>query len=190
MKKIGIMGGTFNPPHIGHLIMANEVLNVLALDEIRFMPNAIPPHKHKSDDATAQQRYAMTELAIATNKRFKMEPYEIEQGGISYSFDTLKALTTQEPDSDFYFIIGGDMIDTLHTWHRIDELLELVHFVGVFRPGSNGQTTLAIELVPAPVIDLSSTDLRQRFAENRDVTYLIPQKVEQFIREEGLYGAK
>ncbi|MBQ0138661.1 MAG: nicotinate-nucleotide adenylyltransferase [Kurthia sp.] len=188
MSKIGIFGGTFNPPHIGHLIMANEVLHALDLAEVRFMPNAIPPHKAQPNDATSAQRLHLTELAIEGNEHFMIEPYEIEQGGISYSYDTLAALTKREPEHDFYFIIGGDQVDSLHSWYRIEELLHFVTFVGVNRPGNKGITSLPITHVEAPLIDLSSTLIRQRLATNQTVTYLLPEQVERFIREEGLYG--
>lgn len=188
MSKIGIMGGTFNPPHIGHLIMANEVLHALNLDEVRFMPNAIPPHKAQANDATSAQRLRLTECAVEGNDHFIVEPYEIEHGGVSYSFDTLSALTLREPEHDFYFIIGGDQVDALHSWYRIEDLLELVTFVGVDRPGSEGETSLPMIHVEAPLIDLSSTLIRQRFATKKNVTYLVPSLVERFIREEGLYG--
>lgn len=188
MKKIGIMGGTFNPPHIGHLMMANEVLHALSLDEVRFMPNAIPPHKTQPEDATSAQRLRMTELAIEGNEYFSVEPYEIEKGGVSYSFDTLTELKVREPDHDFYFIIGGDMVDSLPTWHRIDELLQLVTFVGVDRQDYSGKVNLPVTHVEAPMIDLSSTLLRDRFAKKQTVTYLVREQVERYIREEGLYG--
>lgn len=133
MKKVGLFGGTFNPPHIGHLIMANEVYVALGLSEVRFMPNAKAPHKEVSQSATNEQRLKMVELAIEGVPYFKLETFELERGGISYTYDTMKALCEREPDVVFYFIIGGDMIDSLHTWYRIDELVELVHFVGVKR---------------------------------------------------------
>lgn len=188
MKKIGIMGGTFNPPHVGHLLMANEVLQALDLEEVRFMPNAIPPHKEEPDGATGEQRLHMTALAIEDHAKFKLEPYEIQKGGTSYSFETLQALKEREPDCDFYFIIGGDMVDSLHTWYRIEDLLELVHFVGVDRPGIEGKSELPVIHVAAPIIDVSSTLLRERLKNNQSVRYLLPQKVEHYIREEGLYG--
>lgn len=190
MKKIGIMGGTFNPPHIGHLIMANEVFHALELDEIRFMPNAIPPHKEHAITATAEQRLAMTNLAIKQNEHFAIEPIEINKGGVSYSFDTISELVEKEPEVQFYFIIGGDMIDSLHSWYRIDELVKIIQFVGVGRPGTLGKTDLPILYVDAPLIDLSSTFLRNRLSEGQTVTYLLPELVETYIRKEGLYGTK
>lgn len=189
MKKIGLLGGTFNPPHIGHLIMANEVFHALDLDEVRFMPNAQPPHKQMPGDATNEQRAKMVELAIKDMPHFKLELFEMERGGISYTFETMQALRKQEPDVCFYFIIGGDMIDTLDTWHQIDELVELVHFVGVKRPGTKAETTYDVQMVEAPELDLSSTFIRKRLQTGRPLDYLLPHAVESYIREEGLYGA-
>lgn len=139
MKKIGLFGGTFNPPHIGHLIMANEVYAALDLTEVRFMPNATAPHKEAVTSATNAQRLKMVELAIQDVPYFSAETFEIERGGVSYTYETMKAMCEREPDVEFYFIIGGDMIDSLHTWYRIDELTELVQFVGVKRPGSEAK---------------------------------------------------
>lgn len=190
MKKIGLLGGTFNPPHIAHLIMANEVADQLGLDEVRFMPNAVPPHKIKQGDATAEERLEMTKRAIADNPRFKLEPFEIERGGVSYTFETMTLLTQREANVMFYFIIGGDSIDALDTWYHIDELMKIVHFVGVQRPGFFGKTTYDVELVEAPLIDLSSTIIRERLQTGKTVRYLLPEAVEQYIREEGLYGTR
>jgi nicotinate-nucleotide adenylyltransferase len=190
MKKVGLLGGTFNPPHMAHLLMANEAFDVLGLDEVRFMPNAVPPHKLKPEDATTQDRLHMTELAIQSIPYFKIELYEIERGGVSYSYDTLKGLTEREPDTEFYFIIGGDMIDMLDEWYHIKELTKLVHFVGVHRPGTSGVTNLPVQLIEAPLMDLSSTMIRNRLQEGRTVTFLVPTAVEQYIREEGLYGTR
>ncbi|GLC88527.1 nicotinate-nucleotide adenylyltransferase [Lysinibacillus piscis] len=189
MKKIGLLGGTFNPPHMGHLMMANEVFHALQLDEVRFMPNALPPHKEKRHDVSDTQRLAMVQHAIQPYAHFSLESYEVEKGGVSYSYDTLSALCAREPDVEFYFIIGGDMIDSLHTWYRIEDLLALVKFVGVKRPQTVAMTAYPIIMVDAPQIDLSSTLLRERFATHSTVTFLVPETVEAFIRQEGLYGA-
>lgn len=188
VKKIGILGGTFNPPHIGHLIVANEVQHALGLDEVRFMPTALPPHKSAPGDATAEQRLRMVELAVADYDKFAVSAFEVTRGGISYTYDTMKQLTELEPEVDFHFIIGGDMIDMLPKWHRIEELLELVTFVGVARPGTIGTTAFPITMVEIPQIELSSTLIRQRFVMDGTVQFLLPPKVEAFIREEGLYG--
>ncbi|AIY05218.1 nicotinate-nucleotide adenylyltransferase [Planococcus sp. PAMC 21323] len=189
MKKVGILGGTFNPPHLGHLIMANEALFAAGLDEVRFMPNYIAPHKEVAG-ASAEQRLAMTELAILNHPQFKVEDFEIKNGGVSYSFDTLTKLIEQEPDVKFYFIIGGDMIEGLSTWHRIDELVKLIGFIGVNRPGYNTETPYPVMMISSPEVLLSSTMLRERAAENRSLLYLVPDKVEAYIRKERLYGSQ
>lgn len=188
MKKVGILGGTFNPPHIGHLLVANEVRHALGLDEVRLMPSAVPPHKTAPDDATVTQRLHMVELAVADIDRLVVSAYEVERGGISYTYDTMVQLKSLEPNNDFYFIIGGDMIDLLPEWHRIEELVTLIHFVGVGRPGTIGKTDYPIIHVDIPQIDLSSTLIRQRFAHKGTVQLLLSPAVEAFIREEGLYG--
>ena len=144
MKKVGILGGTFNPPHIGHFIMANEVKQALGLDEVRFMPNAIPPHK-ETGGTTDAQRVRMLELGISGRKGFSIEMAELELGGVSYTFETMQALVSNEA-AQFHFIIGGDSIDSLHTWYRIDELVELVQFVGVRRPGTEAKSTYPVSL--------------------------------------------
>lgn len=189
MKKVGIFGGTFNPPHIGHLIMANEVYAALELDEIRFMPNAQAPHKEVSSSATNAQRLEMVELAIQGIPHFTVERFEMERGGVSYTYETMKAMREREPGIEFYFIIGGDMIDSLNSWYRIDDLLELVHFIGVKRPGSSAQTDYPIRMVEVPEINLSSTFIRNRLQHNGSLHFLLQPDVEAFIRKEGLYGA-
>lgn len=190
MKKIGILGGTFNPPHIGHLIIANEVRHAFELDEVRLIPTASPPHKNASDEVTAEQRLEMVALAAAEIEGITASSFEVDRGGISYTYDTIRALIASELDTEFYFIIGGDMIDMLHTWHRIEELVELVTFIGVGRPGSKNETEFPVTMVAIPEIDLSSTLIRKRFAEDGTVAFLIPSVVESFIRQEGLYGAE
>jgi len=189
MKKIGILGGTFNPPHIGHLIVANEVKQALGLDEVRLMPTAVPPHKTAPGDATAKQRLQMVELAVMAIDGLNVSDFEVKRGGVSYTFDTMHQLTEIEPESEFHFIIGGDMIDLLPKWHRIEELVTLVNFVGVGRPGTNATTEFPIIMVDIPQIELSSTLIRQRITKNGTVQLLVPPAVEAFIRKEGLYGS-
>jgi nicotinate-nucleotide adenylyltransferase len=188
MKKVGLFGGTFNPPHIGHLIMANEVYASLDLAEIRFMPNAKAPHKEASTTATNEQRLRMVELAVEDVPHFTVETFEMTRGGVSYTYDTMKAMREREPNVEFYFIIGGDMIDSLHTWYCIDELKQLVHFVGVKRPGSEAKTDYEVQMIEAPEINLSSTFIRNRLQQNGTLQFLLPTNVEQYIRKEGLYG--
>jgi len=188
-KKVGILGGTFNPPHAGHLLIAEGVRDACGLDEIRFMPNAVPPHKAGTGDADAPQRLRMTELAIGTNPDFAIERIEIDAGGISYTSRTMDILKEKEPETEFYFIIGGDSVDHLGQWYDIDGLMKKVSFIGVGRPGSRGITQYPVRMVDVPQIDLSSTEIRRRLSEGRSVRYLLPDPVISFIREEGLYGS-
>lgn len=189
MRKVGILGGTFNPPHLGHLIMANEALHAEKLDEVRFMPNFIAPHKEVSG-ANAEQRLEMTRLAIAGHKQFSVEDFEIKNGGVSYTFDTMSKMIEKEPDSEFYFIIGGDMVDGLGSWHRIGELIRMIRFIGIKRPGYESTPDFPVLMVDSPEIHLSSSMLRERIARNRTVAFLMPETVEAYIRKEQLYGPK
>ena len=189
MKKVGILGGTFNPPHIGHLVMANEAFHAMGLDEVRFMPNFIAPHKDVSG-AGASERLEMTRLAVEDYPFLKVEDIEVRSGGVSYTVDTMAKLTEKEPDSEFYFIIGGDMVKGLDKWHQIDKLITMVHFVGIRRPGYESDSEYPVQMINSPEIHLSSTMLRQRAAIGGTLTFLVPEKVEAYIRKERLYGPK
>lgn len=188
MKKVGILGGTFNPPHLGHLIMANEAFHALQLDEVRFMPNAIAPHKKIDGDPTSDERRKMVEISIKPFPHFKLETIELERGGISYTYDTMVELRKKEPNNEFYFIVGGDMIDRLHTWYNIDELIHLVHFIGLKRPGTLSKTKYNITMIEAPQFDISSSLIRKRLKTGGTLKFLLPDGVEAYIRKEGLYG--
>lgn len=186
-KKVGILGGTFNPPHIGHLIIANEVLHALSLDEVRLMPNATPPHKQMDERITAAHRLQMVKLAIEGISNLTVEPIELERGGTSYTFDTLELLQQREPDTEFYFIIGGDQVEYLPKWHRIDELVQKVRFVGVPRPNTTIEPAYPISILEIPQVELSSTLLRNRLGNGETTKFLIPEKVKDFIQKEKLY---
>jgi nicotinate-nucleotide adenylyltransferase len=187
MKKVCIFGGTFNPPHIGHLIMANEVYHALDFDEIRFMPNAKPPHKEATQLATGEQRLHMLELAVEPFSYFTVESLEIVRGGLSYSFDTIMELQKQEPQTQFSFLIGADMIAYLDQWYKIDELVKHIQLIGVRRPGYDEKSAYPVTIIDAPLIDLSSTMLRNRLQQGKDVSLFIPESVQSYIRQEKLY---
>lgn len=189
MKRIGILGGTFNPPHIGHLIIANEIKYALDLDEVRLIPTASPPHKTADKDVTALQRLKMVELAVEGAEGLTASSFEVDKGGVSYSYDTISALKEIEPETEFFFIIGADMVDLLPTWHKIDELVQIVTFIGVNRPGAHGETPYPVTFISIPEIDLSSTVIRDRLAEGGTIRFLTPPKVDSYIRQEGLYGS-
>ncbi|MGD6853699.1 nicotinate-nucleotide adenylyltransferase [Bacillus infantis] len=189
MKRIGILGGTFNPPHHGHLLIANEVLHSLSLDKVWFMPNQDPPHKKKSWAASDQARVEMLELAIEGHPRFEIQTIEMERGGPSYTYDTMKLLKEQNKDTVFYFIIGADMIEYLPKWHKINDLLELAVFAGVGRPSYNSRTDYPVVPVDVPQMDVSSSMIRERLSQGETVRYLMPESVRKYIEENRLYGS-
>jgi nicotinate-nucleotide adenylyltransferase len=199
-KKVGIMGGTFDPIHTGHLVVANEVLNFYGLEEIIFIPAGDPPHK-KGTVANSFDRYIMTEMAVLSNNRFKVSDVEIKKAGKSYTLNTLLELTKQHPDAEFYFITGTDAVIELPSWREPEKLLNLCKFVAVSRPGIsmeeardkiseiNKMFNSSIELFQAPMLQISSTDIRQRFMDGKSTKYLLPESVEQYIIKNNLYGS-
>lgn len=189
-KRIGILGGTFNPPHIGHLIIAEQVYQQLGLEKIFFMPDANPPHVDHKEAIAAKHRQRMVELSIADNPHFKLEDCELKRGGISYTYDTITELLKKHPDYEIYFIIGGDMVEYLPKWYKIDELVQLVHFVGVKRVGFSLTSPYPILWVDVPLIQISSTQIRDKLAAGESIRYLVPDQVAEYIRKEGLYLEK
>ncbi|CAM3081420.1 nicotinate-nucleotide adenylyltransferase [Lactiplantibacillus plajomi] len=186
-RRVGILGGTFNPPHLGHLIMGQQVGDQLGLDEVRFMPDAQPPHVDEKTAIAASDRVNMVQAAIVDNPLFRLETAEIKRGGKSYTFDTMKVLKAAHPDTQYYFIIGGDMVDYLHTWYRIDDLLKLVTFVGIKRTGYPTTSQYPVIWVDAPLIDISSTQIRKKISHGHTVRYLVPDAVAAYIEEHHLY---
>lgn len=186
-KRVGILGGTFSPPHLGHLIMAEQAGKQLGLDKVYFMPDAEPPHVDKKPFIAAKHRAQMVRLSIAGNPLFELEDCELKRGGKSYTFDTMKELTAKNPDTDYYFIIGGDMVEYLPKWYRIDELVTIVNFVGIARPGYPKVSQYPIIWVDAPEVAISSTQLRKMVKNRQSIRYLVKEEVEQYIAGEGLY---
>ncbi|MFA1820478.1 nicotinate-nucleotide adenylyltransferase [Virgibacillus oceani] len=186
MKRIGILGGTFDPPHLGHLIIAEEVRQKVGLDEVWFIPSFTPPHKDGAI-ASPEVRVRMVELAIASNPIFKVNTIELERSGNSYTFDTISLLKENHPSVDFYFIIGADMVEYLPHWHKINELIRMVDFVGVKRSGYKLSSHYPIIEINIPIIEISSTLLRERLKNSESVAYLTPEKVYSYIKEKRLY---
>lgn len=187
MRKIGILGGTFNPPHLGHLIIAEHVRDELALEEIWFVPTYISPHKEKLN-ISVKHRLNMLRKAIEGNKYFFINEIEINRAGTSYTIDTITSLTKQYPNDEFYFIIGADMVEYLPNWKRIEELISLVTFVGVNRRHHSLSSRYPVKNVDVPLIDISSTEIRARIKQNKSIKYLVPNNVQQYIEENRLYG--
>lgn len=200
-KKIGILGGTFNPVHSGHLILAQNALERLELSKILFVPCANPPHKASTTLATTEHRMTMLEMAIEHDLHFELCDLEIKRGGFSYTIDTIRELKRLNPSAELFFIIGIDSLLELHTWKDINDLLKLCKFVTFNRPGTDiaGINQKAIKLDPpwpdvllknvltGQLLDISSSDIRYRVAEGMSIRYLVPQTVEMYIAEHNLY---
>ncbi|PJE48731.1 nicotinate-nucleotide adenylyltransferase [Pediococcus damnosus] len=189
-KRIGLLGGTFNPPHLAHLIIAEQVCTQLGLDRVDFMPDFQPPHVDTKQAIKAEHRVAMVKRAVIGNPNFGVELAEIKRGGKSYSYDTIVTLKKEHPENQYYFIIGADMVAYLPKWYRIAELAKLVQFVGVKRPGVKVHSAYPILWVDTPEIDVSSTLIRQKIAKHHSIRYLIPDSVCEYIEENKLYGKK
>ncbi len=198
-RKLGIMGGTFDPIHIGHLVTAVAVRMEYGLDEVLFVPAGHPPHKSDANITPMLHRYLMTVMATCSNPFFSVSSIEMDRSGPSYTIDTVKALIEQYGGlAEFYFITGTDTIHELPTWHNITELLHLCRFVGATRPGCNSMIDTIIERfgeigsqrihrLATPELEISSTDIRERIREGRSITYIVPESVEQYIIKEKLY---
>lgn len=186
-KQVGILGGNFNPVHNAHLVVADQVRQQLSLDEVLLMPEFTPPHVDKKETIDEKHRLKMLELAIDDVARLGIETIELDRKGISYTYDTMKLLTERNPDVDYYFIIGADMVDYLPKWHRIDELIQMVQFVGVQRPKYKAGTSYPVIWVDVPLMDISSSMVRSFIKDGRDPNYLLPKTVLDYIKEEGLY---
>lgn len=186
-KQVGILGGNFNPVHNQHLLIADQVGTALNLEKVYLMPEYLPPHVDEKDTIEAEHRLNMLKLAIADNPLFDIEQAELQRRGKSYTYDTMKALIAQNPDTDYYFIIGGDMVEYLPKWYKIDELVEMVQFVGVKRPGYTIDTPYPIIWLDAPMMDLSSSLIRKKIAQGCSIRYLVPEAVRNYILEKGLY---
>jgi len=186
MDRIGILGGTFDPPHLGHLFIAEEVRISMNLDEIWFIPTFTPPHKDETK-TNAKDRLTMLYKATENNSHFKVNTIEIDRSGKSYTYDTITFLKEKFPDKAFYFIIGADMVEYLPNWYRVDELVKLVSFIGVKRAGYQLNTDYPVKQVDIPMIDISSTMLRKRLKSGKTVHYMVPEPVISYIKEKRLY---
>ncbi|THF75034.1 nicotinate-nucleotide adenylyltransferase [Cohnella fermenti] len=191
--RTGLMGGTFDPIHIGHLIAAEAAMEAAELEEVWFVPTNVPPHKPQPRTSAAQRR-EMVELAVRGRAGFRVEALELERGGVSYTIDTVTALQEREPGREFHWIVGTDMMNDLPNWRRIDELAERISFVCLGRQGeASGESALPkslrsrIVLAPMPPIGISSTDIRERRRAGRSIRYLVPQPVLDYIGRNGLY---
>ncbi|MFZ7333515.1 nicotinate-nucleotide adenylyltransferase [Streptococcus pluranimalium] len=186
-KQVGILGGNFNPVHNAHLVVADQVRQQLGLDQVYLMPEFEPPHVDHKETIDEKHRLKMLELAIQDVQGLDIETIELERKGISYTYETMKLLTEKNPDVDYYFIIGADMVDYLPKWHKIDELIQMVQFVGVQRPKYKAGTSYPVIWVDVPLMDISSSMIRDFIKKDRQPNYLLPKPVLDYIEAEGLY---
>jgi nicotinate-nucleotide adenylyltransferase len=191
-RRIGVMGGTFDPVHHGHLSAANEVRHRYALDEVVFVPTGQPWQKAHRDVSPAEDRYLMTVIATASNPRFSVSRLEVDRTGPTYTVETLRELRALHADAELFFITGSDALTQILGWRDAEELFGLAHFVGVDRPGYANADVAAfpegsVTLLEVPALAISSSDLRERVAAGLPVHYLVPDGVVQYIRKRNLY---
>lgn len=194
MRKVGIMGGAFDPIHLGHLLAAEAAREQYALDEVWFMPSHIPPHKSKSG-VSGQERLEMVAAAVRSHPDFRTLDIELKRGGVSYTIDTIRELKQLHPDLEFYFIIGADMVNYLPKWEGIEELATMLRFIGLQRPGSFLELDLlpsfiqdAVLLADMPLVDISSSLIRKRRASGHSVRYMVTEEVYEYIVRSDLYA--
>jgi len=186
--KIGILGGTFNPIHIGHLILAEEAREKLGFEKIVFVPTNIAPHKDSLGIVSAQDRYQMVKLAIRSNKYFSVSDAEINREGRSYTIDTLKELKSAYLNDELYFIIGSDLLKYLDDWKDLKEIIKMVSFIAATRPGYPLEKIPSyISTVPIRAVDISGFEIRKAIKENKSFRYLVPEAVFDYISKKGLY---
>jgi nicotinate-nucleotide adenylyltransferase len=182
--RIAIYGGTFDPVHHGHLILARQAMEEFKLDRIIFVPAAESPFKIHNPTAPASDRLAMLRLAVSGEDRFEVDPMEIERGGVSYSIDTVRSFRMREPGAELFFLVGEDNAYRLAEWHRFEELKKLVHFVVLSR--SEDFQSPEYPVVQRRV-EISSTEIRNRVANQESITYLVPESVISYIEQHQLY---
>ncbi len=191
-KRIGVLGGTFDPIHNGHLVAASEVAHVQALDEVIFVPTGQPWQKEDRELAPPEDRYLMTVIATAFDPLLTVSRVDIDRPSETYTVDTLSDLrAARGPDAEFFFIMGADALSRIKSWHNTDNLFSMAHFVGCTRPGHpidlDGLDEREVTLIEIPALEISSTACRERVRTGRPIRYLVPDGVIQYIAKRGLY---
>lgn len=189
---VAVYGGTFNPPHCGHLVVAETARETLRLDRILFVPTATPPHKGAAALAPARHRMEMTRLAVAGNPGFEASDAEVTRGGLSFTVDTLREIAARNPGASLKLLIGADNLFDFEGWKSPAEILELADLVVMTRPGyelrrGRAELPLRAAAITVPVIGISGTDIRRRVKFGQSIRYLVPAAVEEYIRRHGLY---
>ena len=191
VQRVGIMGGTFDPIHHGHLVAASEVASLFGLREVIFVPTGEPWQKSERQVSPAEHRYLMTVIATASNPRFWVSRVDIDRAGPTYTIDTIRDIEKQRPGAELYFITGADALAQILSWKDAEEALKYARFVGVTRPGyelSDAHLPIdSVMLLDVPAMAISSSDCRERVANGQPVWYLVPDGVVQYINKHGLY---
>lgn len=192
LKKIGILGGTFDPIHTGHLVLADELREKLKLERVIFIPSASPPHKTEHQLSSAVHRFEMTKLALKGNPHFSVSDIELKREGLSYTVETLRKLKELYKDSEIYFLTGSDVLDEITTWKEPDEIYRLAKMVIGIRPGFDefdpeDHFAKKSVIIGITGVDVSSTQIREKVAKSESIKYLVPSEVEEYIRRKHLY---
>ena len=203
MTRLGILGGTFNPVHNGHLLMAHTAASAFGLERVLLVPSSLPPHKELAGGVSAVHRLAMLRLAAAGDPLVTVDTVEIDRGGVSYAIDTVRHLTERDPGCELFFIIGLDSLLELYRWKDVTGFLNLCRVVTVNRPGILGRPLrnddlnlpealsqrLLEDVVSHTMCEASSSEIRERIAKRLPIGYLVPESVERYIRDHALYGS-
>jgi nicotinate-nucleotide adenylyltransferase len=197
--RLGVLGGTFNPPHVGHLICAQEALDQLSLDRVVLMPAGLPPHKQVESDPGAEARYALCRAAVEGDERFEVSRLELDRPGRSFTVDTLRALHDHSPQDDITFIAGGDMARSLPSWREPEALLSLATLAVAERAADKRDAIVAaiaplngserVRFFDMPRVDVSSSLVRERVKAGRPIRYLVPDAVAEAIAQNDWYSA-
>lgn len=198
-KRLGIMGGTFDPIHYGHMVAAETARVEFGLDRVLFIPTGSPPHKENRLISDANLRYEMVEMSIQSNKDFMVSRMEIDREGTTYTVDTLRILHAIFPQQELHFITGTDALKEMLSWHEHEEIIRIAKIIGVSRPGYDSKNLIEnisqkypftknrIAQIEIPALAISSTDIRMRVANNKPIRYLLPDEVRLFINDRDLY---
>lgn len=198
-KKVGILGGTFDPIHMGHLILAETAYDSFGLDYVMIMPNGNPPHKPGCVNASMEQRIHMAKLAVADNPHLVVSDFEKNQTTFHYTYETLELLKEENPGTEYYFILGGDSLAQFHTWKEPQRICNQCCIIAAVRDQMDIEVLhknmialretyhARIEAMETPIIDIASHTIREKTEQKRSIRYLVPDSVESYIREQGLY---
>ncbi len=197
-RRIGILGGTFNPIHLGHLLLAEQTRGVLGLEKVIFVPANLPPHKSQAPLAPAQQRYKMVALAVESHPGFEVSDLEIKRSGVSYSVETVAAFQSLFRLRNLYFIVGSDFLRELSGWKDLDKIAKICKFIVAQRPGYplpgippaktiSKRLSQKLREIHINALDISSTDIRRRIKTGQTIRYLVPESVRKYISSKGLY---